>query len=220
MPTARESLLDAALTALETLPWPAVRMVDVASRARVSRQTLYNEFGGKEGLARALVRREADVYLRGVDRALAEPPAPGGHPADRLVRLAEWTLRAARSRPLVRALLTGCWSPRLPAPSVRLPGPGRVVPAQRRADAGVPGPGELVAAVRDRALAALEREAPGADPAELARYCETAVRIGLSCVVAPPGREEEHAAYVRAVLGRLPVREGTAARRVTPGAAP
>ncbi|MGQ5228634.1 helix-turn-helix domain-containing protein, partial [Streptomyces sp. yara] len=39
-------------------PWSAVRMVDVAAAAGVSRQTLYNEFGSKDGLARALVRRE------------------------------------------------------------------------------------------------------------------------------------------------------------------
>ncbi|GAA2456424.1 TetR/AcrR family transcriptional regulator [Streptomyces mauvecolor] len=216
MPTARESLLDAALSALAGLPWSGVRMVDVASAAGVSRQTLYNEFGSKDGLARALVRREADVYLRGVDRALAErPPAsPTGSdagrtpvgPADRLVRVAEWTVGSARSSALVRALLTGCWSERLPAPSVRTTAAVSAVPAQRRADAGVPGPAELVAAVRDRALAVLEKEVPGADPVELGRYCETAVRLGLSCVVAPPGRGEGPAGYIRSVLARLPVR--------------
>ncbi|MFE3186178.1 TetR/AcrR family transcriptional regulator [Streptomyces violascens] len=216
MPTARESLLDAALSALAGLPWSGVRMVDVASAAGVSRQTLYNEFGSKDGLARALVRREADVYLRGVDRALADLPqaSPTGSgaggtpigPAERLVHVAEWTVGSARSSALVRALLTGCWSERLPAPSVRTTAAVSAVPAQRRADAGVPGPAELIAAVRDRALAALEKEVPGADPVELGRYCETAVRLGLSCVVAPPGRGEGHAGYIRSVLARLPVR--------------
>ncbi|MEU9096974.1 TetR/AcrR family transcriptional regulator [Streptomyces sp. NPDC048361] len=217
MPTARESLLDAALSALAELPWPAVRMVDVAAAAGVSRQTLYNEFGSKEGLARALVRWEADVYLRGVDRALAEPGPPAPDPsgsaerlvrcsAERLVRVAEWTLGSARSSALVRALLTGAWSERLPAPSVRTTAPVSAVPAQRRADAGVPGPAELVAAVRDRALAVLEREVPGADPVELGRYCETAVRLGLSFVVAPVGRGEGHAGQLRAVLAGLSVR--------------
>ncbi|MFD9819719.1 TetR/AcrR family transcriptional regulator [Streptomyces violascens] len=230
MPTARESLLDAALSALAGLPWSGVRMVDVASAAGVSRQTLYNEFGSKDGLARALVRREADVYLRGVDRALADLPqasptgsdaggtpiqaSPTGSgaggtpigPAERLVHVAEWTVGSARSSALVRALLTGCWSERLPAPSVRTTAAVSAVPAQRRADAGVPGPAELIAAVRDRALAVLEKEVPGADPVELGRYCETAVRLGLSCVVAPPGRGEGHAGYIRSVLARLPVR--------------
>lgn len=50
MPAARESLLDAAYTALARRSWSTVRMVDVAAAAGVSRQTLYNEFGSKEGL--------------------------------------------------------------------------------------------------------------------------------------------------------------------------
>ncbi|MDG4863921.1 TetR/AcrR family transcriptional regulator, partial [Streptomyces sp. T-3] len=109
MPAARESLLDAAYRALERQPWSAVRMVDVAAVAGVSRQTLYNEFGSKEGLARALVRREADGYLAGVDRALME----GGLPA-----AADWTVSVARGNVLVRAVLTGCWSERLPSPTL------------------------------------------------------------------------------------------------------
>ncbi|MYV44003.1 TetR family transcriptional regulator, partial [Streptomyces sp. SID1328] len=76
MPAARESLLDAAGRALAQRPWSTVRMVDVAAAAGVSRQTLYNEFGGKDGLARALMRREADGYLAGVDRALAAHAGP------------------------------------------------------------------------------------------------------------------------------------------------
>ncbi|GAA0607407.1 TetR/AcrR family transcriptional regulator [Streptomyces crystallinus] len=209
MPTAREALLDAALSALTARPWSAVRMVDVASAAGVSRQTLYNEFGSKDGLARALVRREADVYLRGVDRVLAERVAA----ADRLVALAEWTVRSARTSALIRALLTGCWGERLPAPRARRTlGAHSPVPAQRRADAGVPGPSELVATVRDRSLAVLEKELPAVEPVELARCCETVVRLALSYVLAPdpgpPGVSGAggHAAHVRAVLARAAIR--------------
>ncbi|WP_442305936.1 TetR/AcrR family transcriptional regulator [Streptomyces sp. 2RAF24] len=152
MPTARATLLDTALAALGEQPWAAVRMVDVAARARVSRQTLYNEFGSKEGLARALVRREADRYLRGVEAVLAEP----GPPARGLLALAEWTVSAAAARPVLRALLTGAWDERLPAPRpVRAGSRLAPVPEQRRADAGVPTPGELLGQARDRAAAAL-----------------------------------------------------------------
>ncbi|MFI1395107.1 TetR/AcrR family transcriptional regulator [Streptomyces sp. NPDC020681] len=187
MPTARESLLNAALLALAEQPWSAVRMVDVASAAGVSRQTLYNEFGSKDGLARALVRREADAYLHGVDRLLAEPAGP----ADRLAALAEWTAGEARARPLLRALLTGCWGERLPTPRPARRGAVLAgVPAQRRADAGLPGPSDVVAAVRDRSLAALEQGRPGRtseESAELGRHCEVAMRLALSSVVAPAG---------------------------------
>ncbi|WP_418959038.1 TetR/AcrR family transcriptional regulator [Streptomyces tritici] len=213
MPAAREALLDAALAALGRLPWSAVRMVDVAAAAGVSRQTLYNEFGSKEGLARALVRREADAYLHGVERLLDDrhPPQlrtdrparsdrgagidrparidrgagmergagtdrPGPPPLgpERLALVAEWIVAEARDRPLLRALLTGGWTERLPAPRpARSASLASAVPAQRRADAGAPAPAELVAATLARTDA---RTAPS---------CELAVRLALSYIVAP-----------------------------------
>lgn len=201
MPAARESLLDAAYTALARRPWAAVRMVDVAAAAGVSRQTLYNEFGSKEGLARALVRREADGYLAGVDRALAA----GGDHRERLMAAAEWTLATARDNAIVRAMLTGCWSERLPSPTLSaVPSASAAVPAQRRADGPLPSPGDLVALVRDRAVAVLA--GPGvarADTADLVSSCELVVRLALSCVAAPPGQGGV-AGLVRDALHRQP----------------
>lgn len=199
MPAARESLLDAAYAALARRPWPAVRMVDVAAMAGVSRQTLYNEFGSKEGLARALVRREADGYLAGVERTLAAHTEA----RERLAAAAEWTASAARGNALVRAMLTGCWSERLPSPTLAaVPSTASAVPAQRRADGPLPSPADLVAMVRDRAVAAVT--GPGmstADVAELARSCELVVRLSVSCVSAPPG-EGGAAELVRLALPR------------------
>ncbi len=202
MPAARESLLDAAYTALARRPWSAVRMVDVAAVAGVSRQTLYNEFGSKEGLARALVRREADAYLAGVDRALATHTDA----RERLAAAAEWTASAARENALVRAMLTGCWSERLPAPTLSAVPSSSAVPAQRRADGPLPSPADFVALVRDRAVALLG--APGAhkaDAVELARGCELAFRLALSCLSAPPG-EGGVTDLVRTALLRQPIR--------------
>ncbi|GAA3976349.1 TetR/AcrR family transcriptional regulator [Streptomyces plumbiresistens] len=198
MPAARESLLDAAYTALARRPWSAVRMVDVAAAAGVSRQTLYNEFGSKEGLARALVRREADGYLVGVERALTA----NGDARERLTATAEWTASTARENALVRAMLTGCWSERLPSPTLSAVPSSSAVPAQRRADGPLPSPGDFVALVRDRAVTVLS--GPGAlksDTAELARSCELVVRLALSCVAAPPG-EGGVADLVRGALQR------------------
>ncbi|MGW2507998.1 TetR/AcrR family transcriptional regulator [Streptomyces scopuliridis] len=206
MPTAREALLRSALAALADLPWSAIRMVDVASSAGVSRQTLYNEFGSKDGLARALTRREADRYLHGVERLLGER----ADAADRLVAVAEWTVGEARARPLLRALLTGCWGKWLPAPPARAATATSAVPAQRRADAGPPGTADLVALVRDRSAAALrqdprdhgsrdhsQRDGGPRDPRprercqrdhdrdELLYRCELAVRLALAHLIAP-----------------------------------
>ncbi|WP_326577676.1 TetR/AcrR family transcriptional regulator [Streptomyces sp. NBC_00487] len=184
MPAARETLLDAAYTALVRRPWSTVRMVDVAAVAGVSRQTLYNEFGSKDGLARALVRREADGYLAGVERALATP----ADTRDRLAATAEWTVAASRNNALVRAMLTGCWSERLPSPTLSAVPSSSVVPAQRRADGPLPAPADFVALVRERAVAVLSAPGtPRSDTGELARCCELAVRLALSCVAAPPG---------------------------------
>jgi AcrR family transcriptional regulator len=162
-------------------------MVDVAAAAGVSRQTLYNEFGSKDGLARALVRREADAFFAGVDRVLAER---AGSDPDRLVGVAEWIVRAARANPLVRALLTGCWPERLPSGravrGVSAPGAG---PAQRRADAGVPTAGEVVEAVRERTGAGVEGDWP----------VEVVVRVAVSWVVGP-GPDGSLGEFLRGVL--------------------
>ncbi|MGP2439660.1 TetR/AcrR family transcriptional regulator [Streptomyces sp. JW3] len=211
MPGARESLLDAAHRALSRRPWSAVRMVDVAAAAGVSRQTLYNEFGSKEGLGRALVRGEADAFLAGIERALAGP----GGPCEQLTAAAEWTTSAARRSPLVRALLTGCWEARLPAPALAAVESTAAVPAQRRADGPLPSPGEFVALVRDRAAATMSGRGSGSgadagagdgrpeqpDAVDLTRVCELAVRLALSCVAAPPG-EGGVADLVRTALPR------------------
>ncbi|MFB6982190.1 TetR/AcrR family transcriptional regulator [Streptomyces scopuliridis] len=212
MPTAREALLRSALAALAELPWSAIRMVDVASGAGVSRQTLYNEFGSKDGLARALMRREADRYLHGVERLLGER----ADAADRLVAVAEWTVGEARARPLLRALLTGCWGEWLPAPPpARAATATSAVPAQRRADAGPPGSADLVALVRDRSAAALRQDPRDQSPRDpgprdqsprdpgprdpgrrdrgqhdrdrdvLLYRCELAVRLALAHLIAP-----------------------------------
>ncbi|MFE7676808.1 TetR/AcrR family transcriptional regulator [Streptomyces albidoflavus] len=182
MSEVRAALLIAAEAHLARRPWSAVRMGEVAASAGVSRQTLYNEFGSKEGLARALARQAADGYLAGIERALARPATD---PRERLRAAADWTVAAARPGTLLRSLLTGCWGDPLPAPR-----PARTTataPAQRRAELPLPGPGELLAAARDRAVATLaESTLPRPDPRELARECECALRLALSRIVAPP----------------------------------
>jgi AcrR family transcriptional regulator len=187
MPTAREALLDAALSALAARPWSAVRMVDVARAAGVSRQTLYNEFGSKDGLARALTRREVTAFYAGVEQALADARRGGADASGRLAAAADQALRAARDNPLVRSVLAGGADERLAA-----------VPGALR-----PRPGEVVAELRDRALqdhAAGPAPAggPGPGPEELAFACEMTVRLALSYTVAPArSAREERAAVAR-----------------------
>jgi AcrR family transcriptional regulator len=202
MPTARESLLDAALSALAEQPWGAVRMVDVAATAGVSRQTLYNEFGSKEGIARALARREADDFLDGLEHALSTAASLGADAGDCFAAATAWMLHTARRNALVRATLTGCRGDRVPAAAVI------AVPAQRRLRARKEDQpltsAEVIAAIRSRAAVALAGGFPQLDPAEVAWTCEAAVRLALSYVVAPAADDEEACLQVaRLVRGLL-----------------
>ena len=168
MPTARETLLEAAHTAVLSQPWHTVRMVDVAAAAGVSRQTLYNEFGTKEGLGAALVHRLVEGFLDGAARAAAEARRRGADPASCCAAAAGWMLRTARDEPIVHAALTGFWGAGTP---YALAGDSAAVPPQRgsgrqgggrRAAVNCPGrPGELAATLCARMVAGVCAGATG-----------------------------------------------------------
>ncbi|MBA0045561.1 TetR family transcriptional regulator [Mycobacterium sp. NPDC050853] len=66
----RESVLDALGDLLRQQDWSAVTMSDVARRAGVSRQTLYNEFGSRQGLAQGYALRLAMRLAGAVNDAI------------------------------------------------------------------------------------------------------------------------------------------------------
>ncbi len=66
----RDRLLDVASTIVTTDGWSHVTMGRVAALVGVSRQTVYNELGTKDGLAEALVARETDRFLELVGEQL------------------------------------------------------------------------------------------------------------------------------------------------------
>ncbi|RAJ71454.1 TetR family transcriptional regulator [Streptomyces sp. Amel2xB2] len=229
MPTARETLLEAAHRAVGTQPWAAVRMVDVATAAGVSRQTLYNEFGTKEGLGAALVHRLVDGFVEGAARAAAEGGRGGSDPAGSCAAAAAWMLRTARDEPIVRAALTGCWGSRMPTPPAPAPVPvsapapvpvsapsASPFPAAAPSPVGAAGsgvrsavavrpvePGPLAATLCERMMDGLPRNGSSG---RLGLACETGVRLALSFVVAPPGAdrsEEEAVRQIRDVVRAL-----------------
>jgi len=74
----RTELLDAAVDELVENGWRGLQMQNVAKRVGVSRQTVYNTFNGRDGLAAALVEHLTDSFLDGFDAAFAAAEQPAG----------------------------------------------------------------------------------------------------------------------------------------------
>src|ERR1700720_3916372 len=66
----RDSVLDAMRDLLLTRDWSAITLSDVARAAGISRQTIYNEFGSRQGLAQGYALRLADRLVDAVHAAL------------------------------------------------------------------------------------------------------------------------------------------------------
>lgn len=71
----RERLLTAAAGFTAEHGWSALTMAKLADLVGVSRQTVYNEIGGKPQLAEAMVMRELELFLGKVEAAFADNPA-------------------------------------------------------------------------------------------------------------------------------------------------
>lgn len=98
----RERLLDAAQAMIEDTGWSSVTMARIGERAGVSRQTVYNEFGTKHGLAEQLALRELERFLGVVrERMAAETTLDDG------IRAAcEGALLMGEQSLLVRTIVT------------------------------------------------------------------------------------------------------------------
>lgn len=106
----RDSVLDAMRELLTSRDWSSITLAAVAEVAGVSRQTIYNEFGSRQGLAQGYAIRLADRLVDAVERAIH------GNVGDVHTALLEgfrsfFTESAAD--PLVISLLTGAAKPDL-----------------------------------------------------------------------------------------------------------
>ena len=107
MNTSRTRLQDTLIAAARELTvthgWGSVRMLDVAKTAGVSRQTVYNEFGDRAGLAEALALNEIERFR---DLVRAELFAHGNDARAAVHSTILRVLTEAAANPLVRAILT------------------------------------------------------------------------------------------------------------------
>ncbi len=70
MTSLRDAVLDAMREELLAGDWSAITLSDVARTAGVSRQTIYNEFGSRQGLAKAYALRLADRLVDAIDTSI------------------------------------------------------------------------------------------------------------------------------------------------------
>jgi AcrR family transcriptional regulator len=181
----RDALLDAAYDVVVAGNWQAARMLDVASAAGVSRQTLYNEFGSKDALAQALAMREAERFLEGTNRFLDDmhPNAP----VAAIAAATEWTIRQAADNPLLKAVLTDDTSELLPFLTTR---------------------GEaIIGAARSNIESYWRAHWPDIAPDDVALAAETVARLTVSYLVlpsdGPDGSAEAIAARMSTLVERL-----------------
>lgn len=100
----RDTLFEAASELMQQRPWAETRMADVAKAAGVSRQTMYKEFGSRQGFAQAYILREAERFVSGVEEAVA---ANKDNPRAALAAAVEVFLNAAAEEPLIMAIARG-----------------------------------------------------------------------------------------------------------------
>jgi len=106
----RDSVLDAMRDLLGTRDWSAVTLSDVARAAGISRQTIYNEFGSRQGLAQGYALRLADRLVDSVHAALA---ANEGKIYEAFLQGFRSFFAESAADPLVISLLSGVAKPDL-----------------------------------------------------------------------------------------------------------
>lgn len=106
----RDSVLDAMREELLTKDWSAITLSDVARSAGISRQTIYNEFGNRQGLAQGYALRLADRLVDAIGDAITSNVGNVSAAFSEGFRL---FFTESAADPLVISLLTGVAKPDL-----------------------------------------------------------------------------------------------------------
>lgn len=173
----REGILDATERLVLHGGWSSVTMAAVAERVGVSRQTVYNDVGGKDALGEALVLRELEDFLDVVGGELSS----GDDLVEAVERTVEAVLRKALDNPLLEDVLVSAHGGEPSLLPFLTTGSDQLL---TRAAA------VLVLVIGDRP------DAPAVTEGDLERVCETVVRLVLSHVVHPGAAPDAVAADV------------------------
>lgn len=171
-------------------PWRKVTLEAVAKRAGVSRQTIYNDFGSRAGLAEAYAFELADAFCDLVDADLA---AHADSPRAGLEAALRTFFDGTTGDPLIRRVQEGDAHPDLL----------RLVTSDS---------GPLLAHIADRLTAGVTRVWPVVDPAAARTLARTIARLGISYVAMPPETEDDVAAGLAALVA--PAVEAAVSRNI------
>ncbi|MFN8112644.1 MAG: TetR family transcriptional regulator [Solirubrobacterales bacterium] len=174
----RETILDAVGELLADDSWAGVTMSQVATRAGVSRQTVYNTFGGRDELAQTYLLRESERFLAAIDEAITENAADA---RQALRSAAELFLELAATHPMIRAVASGNNDDLVALATTR--------------------GGLLLTTMTARLADRIERTWPGVDPAGASLLAENLVRLAISYAVLPSDTPEQTAEQLQKVLG-------------------
>ena len=174
----RDSVLDAVGELLADDAWSDVTMAEVAERAGVSRQTLYNSFGGRDELAQAYLMREAGRFLEAIEDAVTSNV---DDPRRALTQAAELFLSLASTHPMVRALSTQEGEELVALATIR--------------------GGALLIGMTDRLCELILSNWPEVDPEGARLLAATLVRLAISHAVLPTGEPRRTATDIAGILG-------------------
>ena len=183
MTSLRDRLVTAAVELTLAHGWSQVTMARLAAEVGVSRQTVYNEVGGKEALAEAMILAELDRFLGVVSAAF------DAHPDDLVGAIegaARGVLEQAQGNDLLKAVVSathGADTELLPLLTTHAE--------------------SLLAAAK---LVVAERVAPydvGLDDVRLEAAIDMVVRVVLSHVMQPSATPEATAADLAWIAARV-----------------
>ncbi|MFF5924046.1 TetR/AcrR family transcriptional regulator [Streptomyces flavochromogenes] len=159
------------------------RTTSIARAAGISRQTLSNEFGSKEAIGKALVQRELEGFLLGIQ---GELDAHRGELEAAAAAGVGCTLQQAVDNPLVKGVLLADRGGRGRPPRLSHAPPGPVF-------------GTAMTMLDAYAVEAW----PDVDEGSRGLAVETIVRLTVSHIVQPVASPEESARRIAAITGRI-----------------
>lgn len=164
----RTEVLEGAVAEMVEAGWHGMQMQGVARRVGVSRQTVYNTFGGRDGLATAVVEHLTDSFLSGFEECFESETDPFG----RWSAAIGYMLRRGVEDPAVRAML-GADS------------------GDRFLELLTSGSQPLVTSARARITAVAVRCQPSLDAGLVVEAADIITRLTLSYIVQPMRSLEE-----------------------------